>query len=90
MKDCMVEKLTESLKDEGKGTAALSCSAPAPCSVSSLSDQINNAMPSEAWFRAVCIKEGLKDLNQIEACRRVIIKICDRHQKKQNSGDIWK
>ena len=78
------KKIMEMMEDERDGTAALSCSAPAPCSVSSLSDQINNAMPSEAWFRAVCIKEGLESLDQIEACRSVILRICNRLQKKQN------
>ena len=70
--------------DEEEKRRALSCSAPATGSVSSVRHQLNIAMISEAGFRAMCIKEGLETEPQIDACRRVMMHLCDRVEKKQN------
>ena len=59
--------------------------SPSAGSVSSVRQQLNAAMISEAVFIAMCSKEGLETTDQINACRRVIMNLCNRIEKKQNA-----
>jgi hypothetical protein len=78
-------KINERLRDEHERKKAALSQVPAQCDCSvSVRAQLNKAMRGEAAFIGLCHRQGLRTQAEVDACRRVLIELCDRIEKKQN------